>query len=330
MFDDSTLGEVSAQARWLFMGLLTQADKSGRIAEDLQRLRLRLCGFEQPPDLVGWLRELSDAQLLVRYAVEGKTYIQIRSFAKHQRPHPKEPDSVIPPPPTTARRVKKRRAATENVEPASNGSLDTGSLDTGSPLPPTGGTLADRIAEHETARRPTRSAVLDRLRVEFTAAYPPRGRVGGVRVQADFRGAFTGRDVDAHYATMRAALALHIASEQWQDPSKIPLLTTWLRQERWNQTLPPARHQPAQPPPDDQALWRQVKAALVERGCLSKRHVIQWFGACRQIAYDADQRTLLVSIPPPELAFVSKHYAEVVTMAAVAANLAGVKFEVQS
>lgn len=37
---------------------------------------------------------------------------------------------------------------------------------------------------------------------------------------------------------MLTALEQHKRSEQWQTPKLIPLMTTWLNQERWNQVLP--------------------------------------------------------------------------------------------
>ncbi len=42
----------------------------------------------------------------------------------------------------------------------------------------------------------------------------------------------------SHFTAMIDALAQHKRSEQWQSPKLIPLMTTWLNQERWTQVLP--------------------------------------------------------------------------------------------
>ena len=42
----------------------------------------------------------------------------------------------------------------------------------------------------------------------------------------------------APLAVLLAALEQQRQSEQWQTPKLIPLMTTWLNQERWRQELP--------------------------------------------------------------------------------------------
>ena len=46
------------------------------------------------PEMLDWLE---DSGFIVQYSVEGKDYIQIINFAKHQNPHKNETASVIPP-----------------------------------------------------------------------------------------------------------------------------------------------------------------------------------------------------------------------------------------
>lgn len=75
----------------------------------------------------------------------------------------------------------------------------------------------------------------------FRLAYPASRRIGGT---VGYR-AFARATFDS-LAQLLLALEQHKRSEQWQTPKLIPLMTTWLHQERWNQTLPeptlPARH----------------------------------------------------------------------------------------
>lgn len=68
----------------------------------------------------------------------------------------------------------------------------------------------------------------------FRAAYPASRRVGGAKARTAFRVAERGVLLD----TMLASLEQQKRSEQWQTPSLIPLMTTWLNQERWTQQLP--------------------------------------------------------------------------------------------
>lgn len=71
----------------------------------------------------------------------------------------------------------------------------------------------------------------------FRQAYPVSRRVGGKTAKSAWKAATIGRN-GTHLAAMLAALEQHKRSEQWQTPKLIPLMTTWLNQERWNQTLP--------------------------------------------------------------------------------------------
>ncbi len=96
-FDDPDLADISPLARLFFIGLWTQADKEGRLPDDPKRLKARLLPYETV-DVECLAVELHGKDVIRRYeGSDGKRYIWIRSFAKHQRPHPKEPASVIPP-----------------------------------------------------------------------------------------------------------------------------------------------------------------------------------------------------------------------------------------
>ena len=74
----------------------------------------------------------------------------------------------------------------------------------------------------------------------FRQAYPASRRIGGKAAARAWKTATSNRPT-SHMQTMFAALEQHKRSEQWQTPKLIPLMTTWLNQERWNQTLPEPR-----------------------------------------------------------------------------------------
>ena len=76
---------------------------------------------------------------------------------------------------------------------------------------------------------------------QFSAVYPISRRVGGRVARCAFAGAMAGRPFSEHLQRMIAAVEQHTRSEQWQTLRLIPLMTTWLNQERWIQVLPVAR-----------------------------------------------------------------------------------------
>jgi hypothetical protein len=94
-FADDDVADLSLSARLLFVGLLLVADREGRL-EDRPRL---IKGRVFPHDAIECeplLGELAAKRFILRYTVEHKALIQIRTFEKHQRPHPKEQPSVLP------------------------------------------------------------------------------------------------------------------------------------------------------------------------------------------------------------------------------------------
>ena len=96
-FDDEDVAALSVHARLAFIGLLTQADREGRLEDRPLRLKVRLFPHDAV-DMDGLLVELSSAQFIIRYEADNKRFIQIRTFAKHQRPHVREVASTYPAP----------------------------------------------------------------------------------------------------------------------------------------------------------------------------------------------------------------------------------------
>lgn len=82
-------------ARLLFIGLWCEADKAGRLIDKPGQIRMRvLPGDVADVDVLLW--ELTDAGLIRRYVSDdGTPILQVMGFERHQRPHPKEPKSVL-------------------------------------------------------------------------------------------------------------------------------------------------------------------------------------------------------------------------------------------
>lgn len=86
-------------ARLLFEGLWCLADREGRLEDRPKRIDASVFPYDDV-DINALLDSLAGAGFIERYEAEGKRYIQITNFLKHQKPHPNEPASNIPPPPS--------------------------------------------------------------------------------------------------------------------------------------------------------------------------------------------------------------------------------------
>ena len=97
-FHDEDLADCSHLARLLFAGLWTIADREGRLEDRPRRIRAEVLPYEEC-DTDDLLQELADhGPLILRYSAEGKHYICIPGWGKHQKPHSKEVPSTIPEP----------------------------------------------------------------------------------------------------------------------------------------------------------------------------------------------------------------------------------------
>lgn len=108
-FLSEQVGSVSFAARLLFAGLWTIADREGRLRWQPKRIKAQVFPHDEielhrlAEELVTAVPEHGNgAPLVVFYADEGGVYAWIPEFVKHQRPHPKEPASVLPPCPIGA------------------------------------------------------------------------------------------------------------------------------------------------------------------------------------------------------------------------------------
>lgn len=96
-FSNEDLAECSCWARLCFAGLWTIADREGRLEDRPKRIMGQLFPMDTV-DVEPLLGELEQHGFIFRYQHEGKAYIQVVSFHKHQNPHFREPPSTIPSP----------------------------------------------------------------------------------------------------------------------------------------------------------------------------------------------------------------------------------------
>lgn len=100
-FSHEELSAKSAYARLLAIGLLTLADCEGRLRWVPMQVHSQVFPWEAEVKIEVLLSELIDCNYVVHYEVDGKRYVEICNFKKHQRLSGKEAsfDSRLPPPP---------------------------------------------------------------------------------------------------------------------------------------------------------------------------------------------------------------------------------------
>lgn len=96
-FASEQVASVSSQWRLLFIGLWLHADREGRLLDRPVRLKAMLFPYDDL-DVDEGLGCLVNAGLITRYEGNGLRLISIPTWAKHQLPHIREADSVLPPP----------------------------------------------------------------------------------------------------------------------------------------------------------------------------------------------------------------------------------------
>lgn len=151
-FTDDEMAEIHPLGRLLFEALWCLADREGRLEDRPNRIKTESLPYDKC-NVDKLLQDLHDhhGHFIIRYEVEGRRYIQIRQFLKHQDPHYKEKSSEIPAPPgwrdsgTTAGGVSgknKHQPKTDGQATNAQRSADDASMigvSTGRPVPPDSG-----------------------------------------------------------------------------------------------------------------------------------------------------------------------------------------------
>lgn len=96
-FKNENLAECQPLTRILFAGLWCEADRAGRIEYRPKKLKAEILPYDDA-NVVDMLAELAKWGFILVYEVKGAKFIQVLNFSKHQNPHVKEAESVIPAP----------------------------------------------------------------------------------------------------------------------------------------------------------------------------------------------------------------------------------------
>lgn len=99
-FSSESLAAVSVEARWTFAGLWTFVDDDGRGKATLGLIKAHVWPLDDVSldDVDSMLRELEREDMIHRYEVDGRSYLQVVNWAHQKISHPTP--SVIPPEPT--------------------------------------------------------------------------------------------------------------------------------------------------------------------------------------------------------------------------------------
>ena len=92
---DEEIAALHPLTRILFTGLWCLADKAGRLEDRPAKIKVQILPYDKH-DVDAELTVLADRGFIIRYEVDGKKLIQIRSFSKNQRPHHTEKESELP------------------------------------------------------------------------------------------------------------------------------------------------------------------------------------------------------------------------------------------
>jgi hypothetical protein len=124
-WNDPELLQWPREKRWFYMGLVQLADDSGCVENNAFAFKINL--FPSPADaditielIATWVDELIRAGKLVPYTVQGKEYLFIKNFHKHQslnKPTPPNKTSVPLPPWITWQPGDKRSSSRYVVSP---------------------------------------------------------------------------------------------------------------------------------------------------------------------------------------------------------------------
>lgn len=102
---DEKVSKLPRDARLLFLGLFNFADDAGRMRGNPMLIRAQVFPYDTDIDSESLLRALAESSLIVRYEVEGESYLWIRNFNKHQKID-KPSESVLPAPQTASRQTR--------------------------------------------------------------------------------------------------------------------------------------------------------------------------------------------------------------------------------
>ncbi len=110
LYRNEDFARLSFETRWLFVALLCCADREGRLRDSPILILADVYPFERETLTVEQVGEMlvehHQRGFIVRYAIDGKSFVQISDFLKLEKPHQNEARSVIADPGICGARLK--------------------------------------------------------------------------------------------------------------------------------------------------------------------------------------------------------------------------------
>lgn len=225
LFKNEVLGVADPMLTLLFEGLWLLADREGRLEDRPLRIKGELFPYREGLDMDALLNWLASNGFIVRYQVDGKRYIEIDNFVKHQNPHRNEPESEIPSVSDGCTTSDFGRSTPDELgsAPADSLSLDSGFLIPDSPTP---------------SPAPVEVVVAtDDLFAKFWKLYPVKK--GKAKAEAAWSKL---KITDDLFTLITQGLARQVVCHDWtkEGGQYIPHPATWLNGKRWEDEVKPA------------------------------------------------------------------------------------------
>lgn len=96
LFLNEILGKADPNLTILFASLWCLADKAGRLEDRHELIKAQTFPYKIHIKVDELLTNLYEMGFISRYKIDGKQYIQVIEFKKHQRPHHTEKESDLP------------------------------------------------------------------------------------------------------------------------------------------------------------------------------------------------------------------------------------------
>lgn len=224
LFTNEVLGVADPMYTLLFEGLWLLADRAGRLEDRPLRIKGELFPYRDGLDIDAMLTWLDSNDFIIRYQVDGKRYIEITNFVKHQNPHKNEAESKIPCASIGCKASEKIGTASEDI-----GSAPADSL-----IPDSGFLIPDPL----TSPTPPASAGVG-LFDRFWKLYPRK--IGKGNAEKAWKKLKVTQPL---FDRICAALAAQVNSPDWKKDGGqfIPHPATWLNGKRWEDELPTNVH----------------------------------------------------------------------------------------
>jgi hypothetical protein len=202
-----SMGRVSREARLCFVLLWTILDDEGRARGSSRMLASLLYPYDDdaPKKIEGWLAELEQENCVVRYKVDGDSYIASTNWEKHQKID-KPSKSRLPSP------IREASREIANIREVSSSDLVPRTVDLGPSI---------------------------------SSSKPPIGDFEGFWLQCprkvgkgEARKAYASAITRTSPATIEAGMRAYAASRAGQDEKFTVHPATWLRADRWLDEAP--------------------------------------------------------------------------------------------